>query len=155
MHMHTAWHVHVHVHVHVYGGCADVTLCVLHSRLDVWQIHREQDSGCWMLRYYDGKNSATRVEKGCIMLTKGTVREINKYTLQEDSAVRRPLHTTSLTPQFLGLLLLANSLSCVCVSIRSNPGRYHAWACTFCKTSAAGSCCLPRRSSTCGSPSCN
>jgi hypothetical protein len=34
-----------------------------------------------MLRYYDGKNSQTRVEKGCIALSRGTVREINKYVL--------------------------------------------------------------------------
>jgi len=47
-------------------------------------VHRAQESGCWMLRYYDGKNSQTRVEKGCIALSRGTVREINKYTLQDD-----------------------------------------------------------------------
>ena len=28
-------------------------------------VHRAQESGCWMLRYYDAKNSATRVEKVC------------------------------------------------------------------------------------------
>lgn len=40
-----------------------------------------------MLRYYEGKNSVSRVEKGCIKLTRGTIREINKYTLQEDGDV--------------------------------------------------------------------
>ena len=44
------------------------------------------ESGCWMLRYYDGKNSATRAEKGRIPLSKCTVREINRYTLQQDDA---------------------------------------------------------------------
>jgi len=48
------------------------------------QVLRQQESGCWMLRYYDAKNSAARVEKGCIALSKGTVREINRYTLQDE-----------------------------------------------------------------------
>ena len=39
-----------------------------------------------MLRYYDGKNSMTRTEKGSIRLDRKSVREINKYTLQDDSA---------------------------------------------------------------------
>ena len=50
------------------------------------KVHRAQESGCWMLRYYDGKNSVTRHEKGCIPLNRGSVREINKYTLQDDAA---------------------------------------------------------------------
>jgi len=49
-------------------------------------VQRQSDSGCWMLRYYDAKNSVTRSEKGHIKLTKGSVREINKYTLQDDSS---------------------------------------------------------------------
>ena len=48
------------------------------------QVQRVSESGCWMLRYYDGKNSATRAEKGRIPLSKSTVREINRYTLQQD-----------------------------------------------------------------------
>ena len=47
------------------------------------QVLRAQECGCWMLRYYDAKNSSTRTEKGCIKLSRGTIREINKYTLQE------------------------------------------------------------------------
>ena len=52
------------------------------------RVTRSQQSGCWMLRYYEGKNSVTRVERGCIKLSRSTVREINKYTLQEDSMVQ-------------------------------------------------------------------
>ena len=48
-------------------------------------VQRQTDSGCWMLRYYDAKNSVSRSEKGSIRLAKGTVREINKYTLQDES----------------------------------------------------------------------
>ena len=51
-----------------------------------------------MLRYYDGKNSSTRAEKGFIKLSKGTVREINKYTLQEETVVcMRPQPATYIT----------------------------------------------------------
>jgi len=48
------------------------------------KVERTADPGCWVLRYYEGKNSASRVEKGVIRLSKNTVNEINKYTLQEE-----------------------------------------------------------------------
>ena len=30
------------------------------------KVERKQDPGCWVLRYYDGKNSVTRSSKGAI-----------------------------------------------------------------------------------------
>lgn len=49
------------------------------------RVRHAPDVGCWMLRYFDGKNAVSRTEKGCIMLGKDTVREINKYTLQDEA----------------------------------------------------------------------
>lgn len=49
------------------------------------RLMRNQDPGCWVLRYYDAKNSVMRKEKGMIRLSKETVREINSYTLQDDT----------------------------------------------------------------------
>jgi C-terminal processing protease CtpA/Prc len=49
------------------------------------RLVRSQDPGCWVLRYYDGKNSVVRKEKGVIRLDRDSVREINSYTLQEDT----------------------------------------------------------------------
>lgn len=48
-------------------------------------IERSQDRGCYVMRYYDGKNAVTRVEKGVIRLDKDSIREINKYTLQDET----------------------------------------------------------------------
>jgi len=49
------------------------------------QIERPQDRGAYVIRYYDGKNGVTRQEKGVIRLDKESVREINKYTLQDET----------------------------------------------------------------------
>ena len=54
------------------------------------RLQRTQDPGCWVLRYYDAKNSVARVEKGTIRLNRESIREINKYTLQAANARRRP-----------------------------------------------------------------
>jgi len=59
------------------------TLLVASGSVEL-KIQRQEDPGSWVLRYYDGKNSKSRVEKGMIRLSKDTVREINKYTLQEE-----------------------------------------------------------------------
>ncbi len=53
------------------------------------RLQRTQDPGCWVLRYYDAKNSVARVEKGTIRLNRESIREINKYTLQAANARRR------------------------------------------------------------------
>ncbi len=50
------------------------------------KLERNPSPGCWVLRYYDGKNSMTRTEKGSIRLDRKSVREINKYTLREEDA---------------------------------------------------------------------
>ena len=49
------------------------------------RLLRNQDPGCWVLRYFDAKNSVMRKEKGVVRLSKETVREINSYTLQDDT----------------------------------------------------------------------
>ena len=43
------------------------------------KIERPQDRGAYVIRYYDSKNAATRVEKGVIRLDKETVRAPSLY----------------------------------------------------------------------------
>ncbi|KAL1495447.1 hypothetical protein AB1Y20_016815 [Prymnesium parvum] len=50
------------------------------------KLERSHDRGCYVIRYYDGKNAVSRTEKGVIRLHKDSVREINKYTLSDDNA---------------------------------------------------------------------